>query len=62
MDRYEDERDYVKQLFWESKGLDGHDRPKTEPVVLTGIEMACPKCSRVKDKAIIERHLPKCSA
>lgn len=62
MDRYEDERDYVKQLFWESKGLDGYDRPKTEPIVLAGVEMACPKCNRVKDKAIIERHLPKCSA
>lgn len=53
---------YVKELFWESKELAGHDKPKVEPIVLTGIEIACPKCNRVRDKALIERHLPKCSA
>jgi hypothetical protein len=58
---YEDEKDYVKEIFWESKGLGGHDRPAVEPVVLTGKEIACPKCGRVSDEALIQRHLPKCS-
>jgi hypothetical protein len=57
---YEDEKEYVRELYWESKGLGGHDKPAVDSIVLTGKEIACPKCSRVRDEAIIERHLPKC--
>lgn len=57
---YEDEKEYVRELYWESKGLGGHDRPAVKPIVLTGKEIACPKCGRERDEAIIAQHLPKC--
>lgn len=57
---YEDEKQYVRELYWEAKGLGGYDRPAVEPIALTGEEIACPKCNRVKDRAIVERHLPQC--
>jgi len=58
---YEDEKQYVRELYWESKGLGGYDRVTVEPIVLAGEEISCPKCNRIRDKAIIEQHLPKCS-
>lgn len=56
---YEEEKEYVRELYWEAKGM-GRSYPISEPIVLAGEEIACPKCNRVKDRAIVERHLPQC--
>lgn len=58
---YEEEKEYVRELYWESKGLGKSNPPARTPIVLTGEEIACPKCNRVRDRALIEQHLPKCS-
>jgi len=60
MSSYEDDKDYAREIYWESKGLGKTGAPATTPIVLAGVEMACPFCGRVKDKALIEKHMPMC--
>jgi len=57
---YEDDKEYAREIYWESKGM-GKTRPVETPITLAGVEMACPFCGRVKDKALVERHMPMCT-
>jgi hypothetical protein len=59
---YEDEKEYVREIYWESKGLGKADNftSTTTPNNKPGAGNQCPKCGRVSSVVMIEMHLPKC--
>ncbi len=57
-DNYDEEREYAREIYWESKGL-GKSSP--EPVVYVR-DTQCPKCKRWGSANACAIHIPKCKA
>jgi hypothetical protein len=57
-DNYDEEREYVRELYWESKGL-GKSSP--EPVEYVR-DTQCPKCKRWGSANACAIHIPKCKS
>lgn len=58
MTNYEEEREYAREIYWESKGL-GYSNPTSEKVEYIR-DTKCPKCNRFGSAEAVAKHLPKC--
>lgn len=51
---YQDEREYVREIYWESKGL-GRSGATVEPIP-EPVMADCPKCNRTGEIRQVARH------
>jgi hypothetical protein len=57
-DNYEEEREYAREIYWESKGL-GNSSPAPVEYVR---DTQCPKCKRWGSSNASAIHIPKCKS
>ena len=59
-DNYESDKEYAKEVYWDSKGM-GYLTPAPAPVVYVR-DTQCPKCQRWGSANASAIHIPKCKA
>ena len=59
-DNYEDDRDYAKEVYWDSKGM-GYLNPAPAPVVYVR-DTQCSKCQRWGSAKAVAYHETKCKS